>query len=331
MPTPVLSEDSPLALPSPTDETLVDLRLPAPVALPPVATGGISASMLAGQLAPSSIAMYERDFRDYLRFAGSIEIAADAVTLARWRAWLAQESDKSPNTINRMISAVKRLMKEAAVQGYLPGETAAAFEQISGVKTAALKDRVKANARVRIEPSEMREMVESPDREHLVGVRDVALLATLASSGLRVSELATLTLPQIVKKSDGYIVRVRGKNDVDWRDAPLSREAFALIQAWLAARPLASDYVFTAFDGRGDRLSNRPVSEVAVWKIVRRYALENGLGDIKPHDFRRFVGTQLAGKNLRMAQKALGHKRLETTARHYILDELEAGLTDGLY
>ena len=130
MPTPVLSEDSPLALPSPTDETLVDLHVPAPVALPPVATGGISASMLAGQLAPSSIAMYERDFRDYLRFAGSIEVAADAVTLARWRAWLAQESSKSPNTINRMISAVKRLMKEDCRQGYLPGETAAAFEQI---------------------------------------------------------------------------------------------------------------------------------------------------------------------------------------------------------
>ena len=47
--------------------------------------------------------------------------------------------------------------------------------------------------------------------------------------------------------------------------------------------------------------------------------------------FRRFVGTQLARKNLRMAQKALGHKRLETTARHYILDELEPGLTDDLY
>jgi len=52
---------------------------------------------------------------------------------------------------------------------------------------------------------------------------------------------------------------------------------------------------------------------------------------VKPHDFRRFVGTQLATRNIRLAQKALGHKSIETTARHYVLDELEVGLTDGLY
>ena len=64
---------------------------------------------------------------------------------------------------------------------------------------------------------------------------------------------------------------------------------------------------------------------------MRKYANAAGLDDVKPHDFRRFVGTQLARTNIRNAQKALGHKRLETTARHYVLDELEAGLTDDLY
>ena len=62
-----------------------------------------------------------------------------------------------------------------------------------------------------------------------------------------------------------------------------------------------------------------PISEVTVWNIV------------KPHDFRRFVGTQLAAKDIRKAQKALGHKSIEVTARHYVLDELEVGLTDHLY
>ena len=64
---------------------------------------------------------------------------------------------------------------------------------------------------------------------------------------------------------------------------------------------------------------------------MRKYTDEAGLDDVKPHDFRRFVGTQLARNDIRQAQKALGHKRLETTARHYVLDELEAGLTDDLY
>jgi len=46
---------------------------------------------------------------------------------------------------------------------------------------------------------------------------------------------------------------------------------------------------------------------------------------------RRFVGTQLAKRDLRQAQKALGHTRLETTVQHYVLDELQPGLTEGLY
>src|SRR6266496_4151696 len=62
-------------------------------------------SILAGQLAPSSIAMYRRDFATYLSFAGSREAALDATTFARWRTWLAQSTELSPNTINRMLAA----------------------------------------------------------------------------------------------------------------------------------------------------------------------------------------------------------------------------------
>lgn len=290
-----------------------------------------TAQLLAGQLAPSSITMYERDFRAYLAFASDFEQAIRPSTLAQWRTHLAQSTELSPNTINRMISAVKRLIREAAVQGYIDHETASAFAQISGVKTAALKQRIKDNARVRIEPEEMREVCDLPDNERLLGLRDTALLATLASGGFRVSELATLTTNQIKRKKGGYIVLIRGKNDTEYRDAPLSREAYEYIQLWLNARPVSSDYIFTAFDGRGERATERPLSSVAVWKIVRKYSVGAGLDDVKPHDFRRFVGTQLARKDIRLAQKALGHKRLETTARHYILDELEAGLTDNLY
>lgn len=288
-------------------------------------------SILTGQLAPSSLAMYERDFKAYLDFAGTFGAAIQSATLARWRTHLAQETNKSPNTINRMISAVKRMMREAAAQGYLRNEMAIAFEHVSGVKVAALKDRIKSNARTRIEPTEMRELCDSPMTDELVGLRDLALLATLASGALRVSELAHLTHDQILRRGKGYILLVRGKNDVEDREAPLSLEAYECIQMWLEVRPVESRFIFTAFDGRGQRATERPLSNVAVWKIVRKYAEALELPDVKPHDFRRFVGTQLAKKDIRVAQKALGHKRIETTARHYVLDELESGVTDDLY
>ncbi|HRW10949.1 MAG TPA: tyrosine-type recombinase/integrase [Caldilineaceae bacterium] len=299
--------------------------------MPHTAIEPFDTNLLAGQLAPSSIAMYQRDFEAYLHFAQTFPQAVQAATLARWRTQLAQETEMSPNTINRMLSAVKRLMREAAAQGYLSHELASAFDTVSGVKTVAMKNRIKANARVRIEPTEMRDVCNSPTGESLIELRDAALLATLASSGLRVSELATLTIKNIKRKQNGYVMVVRGKNDVEPREAPLSAEAYAHIQTWLQAREAESSYVFTAFDGRGARCTGRPMSAVAIWRCVRKYATESGLDTVKPHDFRRFVGTQLARKDIRQAQKALGHKRIETTARHYVLDELEPGLTDNLY
>jgi integrase/recombinase XerD len=288
-------------------------------------------SILAGQLAPSSIQMYARDFRAYLTYAGTPGAALEPATLARWRAVLAADTALSPNTINRMLSAVKRLLKEGAAQGYLSHEVAAAFEEIAGVKAAALKERTKQHARTKITPTDMRRLCDAPDRSTLRGLRDAAMLATLASSGLRVSELATLTTGQIVKKGSGYLLSVRGKNDTEYREAPLSKEAYTLIRQWIARRPVVSPHLFTSFAGRGQRATPEPLSAVAVWRTVQGYADQLELSHIKPHDFRRFVGTQLAKQDIRKAQKALGHKRIDTTARHYVLDELEAGLTDNLY
>ena len=74
-----------------------------------------------------------------------------------------------------------------------------------------------------------------------------------------------------------------------------------------------------------------PLSVSSAWRVVRKYALQCGLPHVKPHDFRRFVGTELAKRDLRQAQKALGHQRLETTVQHYVLDELQPGLTEGLF
>jgi integrase/recombinase XerD len=123
-----------------------------------------------------------------------------------------------------------------------------------------------------------------------------------------------------------------GKNQTEGREAPLSREAYQLIQQWLARRLLPSDSIFTSFAGRGNRATAKPISAAAVWQLVQGYAQQLGLDHIKPHDFRRFVGTRLAkARGIRAAQMALGHKNIATTGAHYDLSELEAGMTDDLY
>jgi integrase/recombinase XerD len=159
-------------------------------------------TILAGQLAPASLAMYQRDFAAYVAWATQHNAKVlDPATLGRWRTQLAGETQLSPNTINRMLSAVKRLMKEAALQGYSDQETAVAFSRVAGVKHKALKTRTKAHARTRIHAADMRRLCAAPDTTTLIGCRDAALLATLASSGLRVGEVAGLRLGQIESRA----------------------------------------------------------------------------------------------------------------------------------
>jgi integrase/recombinase XerD len=303
------------------------------------------AAILAGRLAANSIAAYRRDAAAYAAWcvrAGLPPLAA--TSLEGYRDYLAGETQASAATINRALSAVKRLVTEAVKDAArrvdrgqpgavaLPADLPAAFARVEGVKASALRDRGRAHARTRITPGDMRRLQEAPDQGTLKGQRDAALLAVLAGSGLRASEAARLTIGAIHQAGDGWLLAVVGKGQAHARDALLSKEAYGLVLAWLGARPVLSEYIFTSFTGGGqDRATGAPMSATAIWQTVQAYATACGLAHIKPHDLRRFLGTQLARRDIRQAQKALGHKSIETTARHYVLDELEAGLSDGLY
>lgn len=288
-------------------------------------------NIIAGVIKKSSESMYRRDMLAYLTYAQTRDMALKPSTLARWRTYLVNETVLSPNTINRMLSSVRSLMKEAAEQAYITYELASAFGNVSGVKIEALEDRQKEHAQTRISSEDMRRLTNAPDTTTLVGLRDKALLHTLASSGIRASEAAKLTIDRIGKEEGNYYVEIKGKNDKRYRRALLTKEAFDAIQSWLSARNSKTTAVFTGFINQSLRSTGKGLSPVSIWRIVQRYATECGLAWIKPHDFRRYVGTQLTRKHgLRKAQQALGHKRIATTEK-YDLSELELGLTNNLY
>ncbi len=290
-------------------------------------------TILAGNVSPSSLEIYQRDFLAYLDYATTPDMALDPSTFARWRTHLVNTTSMSPNTINRMMSAVKRLMDAAAEQKYISYEVAESFKRVRGVKSGAMKDRLRVRNRVKIEPETMRELLDSIDTTTLIGLRNKALFATLASSGLRVKELAHLKQKQIIHREDGYLLHLyaeEGKNQEEDREAHISAEAVEAIKVWLATRSVRSDYIFTSFAGRGDtRPLAKSITPQGAWLVVKTLA-EPFVPDVKPHDFRRFVGTQLAKRDIRKAQLALGHKRIETTAK-YDLREIKAGETDDLF
>jgi integrase/recombinase XerD len=143
------------------------------------------------------------------------------------------------------------------------------------VKVRALKERTKKNARTKISPAAMRRLCDAPDQNTLVGLRDVALLHTLASSGTRISEAATLTVDQLCERDCGHFLLVTGKNQVEARETPLLHEAARHIQIWLAARRAAGVDVlpiFTSFGGAagGSPQSRSPQSGCGAWSNATR-------------------------------------------------------------
>lgn len=288
------------------------------------------ASIIQGVVSPYTFRMYKRDWNAYVAFAGGG--ALDSGMFARWREYMTNKTRYSPKTINRMLTAVRTVLREAATLKLITKELYGEFTFIRSVKERALKDRFRANNRTRITPENMRKLCDSPDTNTLMGLRDRALMLAMASSGARINEIVTLTLDHIGKDDRGCYIMVNGKIDTEWRRALLSPEAYDAIVLWLEKRGVDSEYVFTSSAGRGGgRITSNQLSKVSAWRLVRKYADRLGIKHVKPHDFRRFLATQLVKQNPRQAQLALGHTSIASTYKYYVLDELDGSIVDNLF
>lgn len=162
-------------------------------------------------------------------------------------------------------------------------------------------------------------VIGSIDLSHPQGHRNKAMLETLYSCGLRVSELISLRLSDLFF-DDGFI-RVIGKGNKQ-RLVPLSDTARHNITLWLEQRrtmtpdPKSADIVFLNRNGR-------KLSRVMVFTIIKRAAEQAGIGkDVSPHTFRHSFATHLleGGASIRQVQELLGHESILTTEIYTHLD-----------
>ncbi len=156
-------------------------------------------------------------------------------------------------------------------------------------------------------------LLAAPPGDEPLGLRDRAILETLYSAGLRVSELVGLSLGD--QDFDAELLRVRGKGRRE-RMAPLGSHAIAAQRAWLAVRVVSpkepsgpQSPVFVSRLGR--RLTTRSVARM-LEKHLRAAGLD---GRTTPHTLRHSFATHLLdnGADIRSVQELLGHKSLNTT------------------
>ncbi len=160
--------------------------------------------------------------------------------------------------------------------------------------------------------AEVGRLLASPSGGDPASLRDRAILELFYSSGLRVSELAALTLQQVDLK--GGLARVFGKGSKE-RVVPVGARAREALGDWIASgRPhyvKARTRSELFLSSRGTSLSR-----VSLWAIVRRHARRAGIRKaVKPHLLRHSFATHLltGGADLRAIQEMLGHASISTT------------------
>lgn len=298
-------------------------------------------AILNGTKAKGTVEGYTRSWGMYLEFCGSEEEMLKSENLAKWRQVMVNKTELSRSTINGRIMGVRSIVRSMAEHKLISRETKWDFAEVQTLPENALMDRNRANTRVRVTKKEVRGMVEktSPDLYDPLKCSHRALILVLGTSGLRISEAMRIEVDDIAEVNGSYVIRnVIAKGKSEPRTVPMSEEAYGAIQDWLHIRPVQSQYLFVATTRTKSEAPDsilwldEPMSRVSAWRVIRKYGKAIGQPNLKPHDLRRFVGTQLADKfNVRVAQKVLGHASVETTARYYILDDIPMGVTNELF
>ena len=158
---------------------------------------------------------------------------------------------------------------------------------------------------------EIDRLLEAPDLSTPTGIRDRAMLETMYSSGLRVSELLNLKKGQVNLRK--CIITVFGKGAKE-RKVPIAEFAVEYIKKYISevrnqSEYKGSDYLFINKKGE-------PLSRVFFFKQVRKYSELAGIEmTISPHTLRHSFATHLLnhGAQLRMVQGMLGHTNIATT------------------
>ena len=255
-------------------------------------------------LAANTLAAYERDLEALSAFARK-----RGVSLAELGH--KQLADFVGSLRERGLSARSQARHVFSIRSFY------AFALREGLATADPTENVRPPRAFRalpryLTPPQVDALLAAPQVENAFGLRDRAILEVLYATGLRASELTSLTLEGLDLELG--LVRVMGKGSKE-RLVPLGREAQRWTRRYLdetrpgLARDASPPLVFLS--QRGGRLS-----AMGLWGIVRRHAVAAGVERVlTPHVLRHSFATHLLerGADLRALQAMLGHADISTT------------------
>jgi integrase/recombinase XerD len=263
-------------------------------------------------LSDNSVQAYIRDVKKFANYAIPIELSELKVSRVDISNFLAQINQKniSSRSQARIISGIKAFYKYLIMEDYLKINPTELIESPKiGLKLPDTLSLI-----------EIDKLIAAVDLSNKQGERNRAILETLYSCGLRVSELVNLQLSNIHFK-EGYL-KVTGKGDKE-RLAPIGGRAIKYLTIYInevrnhqEIKKGNEDFVF--LNNRGAKLT-RVMIFIIIQKLTEKIGLKK---KISPHTFRHSFATHLieGGADLRAVQEMLGHESITTTEIYTHLD-----------
>ncbi len=269
---------------------------------------------LEKSLSVNSISAYINDINKLIDFLEKNEkkispLKVKLEHLKSFVAWL-NEREVSPRTQARTISGIKSFYKYLLIEGIINSDPTALLESPKiGRKLPDI-----------LSMEEIDSLIESIDLSKAEGQRNKAMLETLYSCGLRVSELVNLKITNLF--FDQGFIKVEGKAGKE-RLVPVSGRAINEINKYLTGYRKTLNVSHESENVLFLNRRGKKLSRVMIFTIIKNLAEKVGLKKkISPHTFRHSFATHLinGGADLRAVQEMLGHESILTTEIYTHLD-----------
>lgn len=268
--------------------------------------------MLEKALSANTLAAYVHDVEKLFEHLATAGIDPRDAKLEDLETFLAGLHDKEigPRSQARMLSGIRSFYQYLVLDGHITADPTLLLESPKiGMKLPEV-----------LSMEEIDMLINAIDLSKREGQRNRAIIETLYSCGLRVSEACNLKLSDLYL-SEGFI-KVEGKGSKQ-RLVPISERAIAEIMDYMADRaeidikPGHEDYLFVSAHFK------KRMSRITMFHIIKELAEQTGLKKtISPHTFRHSFATHLleGGANLRVIQSMLGHEDIGTTEIYTHID-----------
>jgi len=251
---------------------------------------------------PNTVDGYRRDISRFVTFQPKASLKS--ITPSDIREFLLSLHNQglSSRSIARSLSALKSFFK------YLVEENLISENPVETLETPKIWRKLPHTLSL----NEVESLLNQPNTETLLGLRDKAMLEVLYATGVRVSELISLELNDL-NLEVGFI-RSYGKGGKE-RVIPLGEVAQSYLKIYLEqSRPklVKNQNLPALFISR----RKMPMTRQAFWKILKQYVLQSGITlKVSPHTLRHAFATHLLerGADLRSVQEMLGHSDISTT------------------